>query len=211
MSCFWTGLSIARRRFVDKRHFEIRVGQAGLDIKPYVQRIVLDELAARFDYIAHEVVNICSASTALSSLRSIFSSLRLSGFIVVSKSSFGVHFAQALEALDLDALLPDLYHPCENFGDGEQRLRRRLLAFAFDEFEQRFVLRRIMLDVQALLAPASEISFWTEWRSCSSTRLARRRNASSCLFGSCRPVRVLRSHSPRPYSSSNRFRSRFAS
>ena len=49
-----------------------------------------------------------SASTALSSFRSTFSSLRFSGSIVVFEKLLGVHFAQAFEPLDLHAAPADL-------------------------------------------------------------------------------------------------------
>src|SRR6266508_1649892 len=102
---------------------------------PDIQGVVLDELFARLDLLAHEL------GEHLFSLDSI-------GEVDPQKLAFrrvhrgvekllGIHLAQALETLDLQTAAADLFDAGKDFGNGEERLDRRLLALAFDQFEER--------------------------------------------------------------------------
>ena len=66
----------------------------------------------------------------------------------------GIHFAQALEALDLDAALPHLLDGGEDLGDGEQGTPLLALALALQELEEGLVLRRVVLDGEPTLGEA---------------------------------------------------------
>ncbi len=62
---------------------------------------------------------------------------------------FGVHFAETLEAFDLNALAGDFEHAGEDFGDRKQRRGLLFFAFAFDEIEEWGVVRVEVADVDA--------------------------------------------------------------
>ena len=65
--------------------------------------------------------------------------------MVVSKSWPGVHFAEAFEAFDFDAVAADFEHLGEDFRHAEERVD----LLRLDEFEERSVLGAEVIDVQA--------------------------------------------------------------
>ena len=63
---------------------------------------------------------------------------------------FGVHLAEALEALDLDPAPANLQNLLKNFGNRKERMRDGLFAFAFDQLEDRPVAGSVMGNFEAL-------------------------------------------------------------
>ena len=64
---------------------------------------------------------------------------------------FGVHFTQTFEALDLHAAFADLHDLVEDAGNTEHGVDLRIVAIAFDNFEERLVLAAEVIDVQTKL------------------------------------------------------------
>jgi len=62
----------------------------------------------------------------------------------------GVHFSEAFESLDGETAFADFENFDEDLRNGEERVGEGLVAFAFDEFEDRLVAARVVFDFQAL-------------------------------------------------------------
>src|SRR5207302_11500148 len=67
------------------------------------------------------------------------------------KELLGIHLAQTLKSPDGKTAAANFFHAGKNLRDGEERLYLLLVPFAFDYFEERLILRRIVLNAQSLL------------------------------------------------------------
>ena len=119
------------------------------DVKPCVEGIVLDELAAGFDDIAHEDREHAVGFDGVVLVELDFEHLALFGIHGGLEELLRVHFSEALEPLDREAALADLEDFGEDFGNGEERVADSLFAFALDEFKDRFVAVGVVFDFQA--------------------------------------------------------------
>src|SRR5881394_1716226 len=85
---------------------------------PDVERVVLDELAARLNFVAHE---LHEHLLGLDRIGEIDAQQLAVGRIHRSLKQFlGIHFAQSLETVNLDALFSDRLDAAKNLRDGEQ-------------------------------------------------------------------------------------------
>ena len=103
-----------------------------------MQRVLFDELAARFDDIAHQRrEDLVGGDRVLDAHLEQAARFRIDrGF----PQLLGIHFAQALEALDLATLLRFFHQPCVRIGEARDRLRAiaadDLRAFAHQAVQQ---------------------------------------------------------------------------
>ena len=97
------------------------------------------------------LVNISSASTAFNAVRSNAQEFSARGIHGGLEEFFGVHFAEALEPLDLQAPAAHLFDAREDFRDGKERFDLLFVPLAFEQLEERLVLGRVMLDLEALV------------------------------------------------------------
>ena len=118
----------------------------------HVERVVLDVLAARLDFVAHEA-------------REHFLGLDGVGDSTLQQAALGrvhgrdeellrVHFTETLEAGDLHAAFADFLHRLENFRDGEDRALLLAVALALEQLEERLVGGAILVDGKALASRA---------------------------------------------------------
>ena len=116
---------------------------------PHIERVVLDELSARFDHIAHQdrehLVGIDRVIVIQIYLEQ-FALLRIHRRL---EQLLRVHFAETFEALDLHAAATDLQNLMQNFGNRKKRMRNSFLTFALDQFEDGAIARGIVTDLQA--------------------------------------------------------------
>ena len=112
----------------------------------HVEGVVLDELAAGFDDVAHEdgehAVGFDHVFLVHLHLEEPAGG-RIHGGV---EELGGVHFAEALEAFDFDAVAADLEDLVEDFGHAA---KSGCGVLRLDEFEERFVLGAEVIEVQA--------------------------------------------------------------
>ena len=116
----------------------------------------MNSSAAARQHSPIRIVNILSASTALSSFKSTFRSLRFSGFIVVSNNSLAFISPRPLKRLICTPRRPISKIFSKNLRDRKQRMRNGLFAFAFDQLEDRPVAGRVVVDFQTFARPARQ-------------------------------------------------------
>ena len=118
-----------------------------------VEGVVFDEGAARFDDIAHEdgehAVGFDHVFLIEFDLKEL-AAFRVHGGVV---ELFGVHFTEALEAIDFETAAADFEDALEDFGDGEERV---LTAVVFEEFEERFILSGELVEGEPFFAELDE-------------------------------------------------------
>ena len=113
-----------------------------------VERVVLDELAARLDDVAHQDREHLVGFDGVVVVQIDLQQLALLRVHRGLEKLLRVHFAEAFEALDLHAAPADLDDLLVNLGNGEERMHRGLFAFAFDQLEDRVIARGVVLDLQ---------------------------------------------------------------
>ena len=128
------------------RDYELRIS---LNIQvSHVQCVVFDELAARLDHVAHQnrkhLVGLDSVVFVQIDLEQ-FAFFRIHRGL---EQFLGIHFAETFEALDLHPATPDLQNLVQDFGNGKKRIRNRAIPFAFDQFKNRPIARRVMINLQ---------------------------------------------------------------
>ena len=100
------------------------------------------------------LVNILSASTALSRSDRLCSSLRFSGFIVVSNNSLAFISPRPLKRLICTPRRPISKILCRISGMEKSGCETALVAFAFDQFKDRPIARGIVVHFQPFAARA---------------------------------------------------------
>src|ERR1044071_2650597 len=114
----------------------------------HVQGIVFYELSPWFDFLTHQpckhffrLNDVCQFDAEQFAPGGVHSSF---------KELLGIHFTKAFESFDGQAAAANIFNAGENFRYREERLYLLLLAFTFNEFEKRFILSRVVLDIEPL-------------------------------------------------------------
>ena len=119
-----------------------------------IQSVVLDEPLTGLDDVAHQDVEHFVGFDGVVLVEA--DAEELADFRVHGgfEELLGVHFAESLEAFDLDAAAGDFEDLAEDFGDGEDWSDLLFFAVAFDDFEDRGVVIEENGGVDAALGEA---------------------------------------------------------
>jgi len=107
-------------------------------------------LAAGLDDIAHENGEHAVRLNGVILIKNDLEHFAFLGVHGGLEELLGVHFSEAFESLDGETAFADFENFDEDLRNGEERVGEGLVAFAFDEFEDRLVAARVVFDFQAL-------------------------------------------------------------